>query len=72
MALEEAMALPMLIEQDRIRRERLATETEMLEPGGYKCHAWPLSVRPYELVRWQTDSRQQRRARNRVAREPAK
>jgi hypothetical protein len=69
LALKAAMALPALIEQDRIRRNRERRDSQMFEPGGFKCNAWPSPlVRPFEAVRWTSDTRQQRRARERASR----
>jgi hypothetical protein len=51
--------------REREAKRKLEREAEeMFKPGGFGCHAWPFPlVRPYEYVRWASDSRQQRRAR---------
>lgn len=41
---------------------------QMFKPQGMGCHVWPPHLRPFELMRWEQDTRQQRRARERAAR----
>lgn len=44
-------------------KKRLRELEYNFKPGGFLCHAWPFPlVEPYEILRWQTYSRQQRRA----------
>lgn len=59
--------MAMLERYNRVEKRQRELEYNF-KPGGLLCHAWPFPlVQPYETLRWQTYSRQQRRADARKA-----